>query len=214
MECCSGRCTDDANGFLRCLPIGGCRPSGPVLTSQGPSNIYGEVCGANCDCCSNVCEADENGVKRCKKLGDPTCGPSGQVMLDNGEICETDCQCKSGLCSEPRPPDSGGQFPKRCLDVVAGADSCKSSGDTCVDPGQCCEGPCLPVSNACGFSCGAGGAPGTGGAGGMAGTGGTGGTGGLCVDLGGACTTATDCCTGYTCIPDGNAGLVCGAIVR
>jgi hypothetical protein len=181
-----------------------------VLTTQGPANLYGEICGGNCDCCSNLCEADESGVPRCKKLGDPTCGEDGQALLENGEICETDCQCESGLCAEPRPPDSGGQFPKRCLDTPAGDGSCRPTGDGCVDPGQCCDGVCLPLADACGFGCGSGGG---GGYGGSAGTGGDGGYGGgPCVVMGQTCTTASDCCAGLTCAPDGMGGLRCVTI--
>jgi hypothetical protein len=183
------------------------------LTSQGPPNLYGEICGAGCDCCSNTCEADASGVKRCKKLGDPTCGSSGQVKLENGEICETDCQCKSNLCAEPRPPDSGGQFPKRCLDEPVSSTECKGEGEGCVDPGQCCDGLCLPdqSSGACGFNCGGGGTAGTGGGGGTSGAGGSSGSGGTpsCVPLSGACTTSSDCCSGLDCFPDGNGGLYC-----
>jgi hypothetical protein len=198
MECCSGRCTADLLGFDRCLPIGGCRPSGPVLTSQGPVNLFGEICGDECDCCSELCEADENGAPRCKKHGDPTCGLPDQVKLHNGEICETDCQCISNLCAEPRPPDAGGQFPKRCLDALpssgSGGGMCQNEGEPCVDPGECCNGLCLPSESMCGFECG-----GSGGAGG----------GDPCVPAGDTCTTTADCCDGHECIPDGMGGLTC-----
>ena len=163
MECCSGRCADDEFGFLRCLPIGGCRPSGPVLTFQGASNTFGEICQSGCDCCSNVCGPDERGVNRCQNLGDTACGAAGQVQLENGEICETQCQCLSGICDEPPPPDSGGQLPKRCLEAPITAGSCRGPGEACVDPSECCDGLCLPDTDACGFTCGGGEAGGSGG---------------------------------------------------
>jgi hypothetical protein len=136
------------------------------------------------------------------------------VLLENGEICETDCQCVSGLCAEPRPPDAGGQFPKRCLDTAAGGE-CKVSGDTCFDPGQCCDGLCLPAADACGFTCGGGGSGGAPGVGGSPGEGGTGNVGDPgCVDFGGNCTTDSDCCVDYACAPNGASGLVCLPIIR
>jgi hypothetical protein len=212
MECCSGRCSDDALGFLRCLPIGGCRPSGPVLTSQGQINQFGEICSESCDCCSGLCEADDAGRLRCAKAGDPTCGSPAQALLADGEICETDCQCESNLCAEPRPPDAGGQYPKRCLDADPEGGSCVGDGEACVDPGECCEGPCLPDDD-CGFSCsgssGAGGAGAGSGGGGPSGSGaGAGGSSG-CQSSGESCTTSTDCCASLACVPDGMGGYVC-----
>jgi hypothetical protein len=130
------------------------------------------------------------------------------VLLKNGEICETDCQCISERCAEPRPPDSGGQFPKRCIEGPGDGAACKGDGDTCADPGECCNRLCLPNPQSCGFSCG--GRSGTGGTSGTGG-GGTGGTGGgPCVVAGQACTAAGDCCTGLICLPDGRGGLFCG----
>jgi hypothetical protein len=169
-----------------------------VLTSQGPVNQYGEVCAGDCDCCSGICEADANGVSRCKKGGDPTCGEPDQMQLPIGELCETDCQCASNICAEPRPPDAGGQFPKRCLDpATPGAGGqCKMEGQGCTDPADCCNALCLPALDFCGFACGGGG----------------GGGGSSCVQEGNQCTNSGDCCGGLDCVPNGQGGLVCALL--
>lgn len=204
-ECCSGTCATDLLGFLRCLPAGGCRPSGPAMTSEGQLNLYGEACAEGCDCCTSVCEADESGASRCKKLGDPTCGSAGQVKLPAGEICDEACQCESGICAEPTPPEVDEMIPKRCLTQVpdgaggaggvgggGGGGACSMDGAPCFDPADCCSGLCLPSKDTCGFACAA---P----------------AGGSCdgVEPAGACTTTADCCGESECIPVAGGALVC-----
>jgi hypothetical protein len=224
-DCCGFKCERDSLGFKRCLAIGGCRVSGAIETSKGELNQFGEICSDNCDCCSQICEADELGVKRCKKKGDPRCDGVDQVCLPFGELCETECECCSGICLPATPPDAAGQFPKRCLHPLPGADpgagggsgTCHPDGAECAAPSECCSGLCLPSAGECGFRCGGGGSGGTGGAG-VGGAGGGSGTGGSagepCVAYGNACTTSSDCCGIGECLPDGKGGLFCGEIVR
>jgi hypothetical protein len=187
------------------MPAGGCRPSGPVMTSEGAVNIYGEACADACDCCAGACEADEKSVLRCKKLGDPTCGSPNQAKLPTGEICETDCQCATGICAEPTPPDVSDPISKRCLEQLpdgsggagggggGGGGECTTQGEQCYDPADCCSGLCLPSASLCGFECFAPGGPCDG------------------VEAGSPCTTSADCCNQAECIPVGGGRLVCDA---
>ncbi|MDI7267539.1 MAG: putative metal-binding motif-containing protein [Myxococcota bacterium] len=188
-ECCVFRCRNDSWGFKRCLPIGGCRTSGPPLTTRGRINLYGEICSVGWECCSGICEADGDGVMRCRKAGNPVCGQPDFVCLPRGEICETDCQCCEGRCVEPRPPDPLGPYPKRC--VVGTFPVCLGCGLPCGDPGECCSGQCVRWSDSRYRCCHES---------------------GTCVPAGGDCTTTSDCCPPLSCIPSGSR-RICGFLI-
>jgi len=201
-ECCSGKCKENLLGQKTCEPIGGCKTSGPTLTSQGAINTWGDLCSAGaegCDCCSGVCSADPDGVLRCEKVGNPECGEEGFVCQPDGELCDTDCQCCSGTCDEARPPDQFGPFPKRCIGEGEGGGSgsgepgeCAPLDAPCSDPADCCSELCVPdnTDGECGFRCAD-----------------------ECVPVSGACTTSADCCGEIECLPDGLGGLYCGEFV-
>jgi hypothetical protein len=174
------------DGFKRCEPIGGCRPSGPVETPLNVLNEFGEICTDDDQCCSGLCGVDQDGRNRCEKLGDPQCDLPSPVCLPQGELCETDCECCGGMrCDRPRPDDALGPFPKRCI----GTGSCLPDGELCGDPGECCNGLCTPDPNG-DYRCGA-----------------------ACVPSAGTCTTNADCCDGLTCLPVG-AALICGVVIQ
>lgn len=223
IECCSGKCERDVSGFKRCLPIGGCRTSGPVLTTKGPLNQFGEICRGNHDCCSSSCQTDTEGVARCKKRGDPTSSATNPVCLPEGELCETDQECCAAAdggaprCDRPPAPPGETAYPKRCL---TGGTACRPNGAQCADPTQCCGGTCQLHPDLI-FRCGVPPPPPDGGPrlpdGGAPPDAGLQLDGGSnCTGYGLGCTTSRDCCQGQglQCVPDGSGGLVCGFIIN
>jgi hypothetical protein len=202
IECCTGLCDRNSFGFKVCLPIGGCRASGPVSTPKAQLNEFGEICAAGSDCCSERCQPDAEGVLRCRKQGDPRSSASPRVCLPEGELCETDSECCVGKCDRPpTPPGASFAIPKRCL--TGGGAPCRSAGAGCADPSQCCSGLCVlhPDDQ---YRCGA---PPSGA------DAGTPADGGSCVPRGGACTNDRDCCSDVYCTPNGTGGLSCQAVV-
>jgi hypothetical protein len=186
-DCCSGRWRL-IDGFRSCEPLGGCSSSGPVLNQKGDVSLWGELCESNGDCCSNLCTPDTGNVRRCQKGGNPTCGPADQVKLPLGERCNTDCECLSNLCVEPRAADGSGAFPKRCVSPTF--PTCRSDGDVCGDPGECCEPACVRWPDGV-FRCAFPPATPEG-----------------CFAAGESCTRGADCCSPLTCGPFGSQ-LIC-----
>ena len=172
-DCCSGLCQEDAAGVRRCMPLGGCRVSGPVLTPFGETNRHGEICANASQCCSGICGTDSDGLSRCEKVGD-----SGLVCFPDGELCEADFECCSNRCTTPRIGS-----PKRCVHSDFGS-VCRAPGETCADSGECCaSSSCTAWSDEsfrCGFESPA-----------------------SCTPLNGSCTTASDCCGSLVCTPIG-----------
>ncbi len=205
-ECCSFRCSSCTVGPPRCLPIGGCRTSGYHQTTMGGDvpNEWGELCTRDEECCSRRCTLDPENIFRCqKRMGHPGQDEPEPRCLPSGELCENDSHCCSGSCLQLRDdPPTGPQFPKRCTnldcDPRADPDCCIEDGELCSDPAECCGDICLlhPDGE---FRCGIPPTPGDAG---------VGLDGGVCVPRGGDCTTDSDCCESYTCIPIG-ARLVC-----
>jgi hypothetical protein len=193
-DCCSGECDPDSFGFRVCIPIGGCRTSGRLLTTEGALNEFGEICASSAECCSALCEPDSSGALRCKKRGDPRSGASNPVCLPEGELCNTGSTCCSGAkCIAPvAPPDAGYVLPTRCL--IPSGTLCRSDGASCVEPSQCCIAICVLHPDQT-YRCGP---PGV--------------DAGTCIPAGGGCTRDADCCSGTLCAPEGDGRLSCRVI--
>ena len=194
-DCCSGECDPDSFGFRVCLPIGGCRMSGPISTTEGTLNEFGEICASAADCCSALCAPDASGVLRCRKQGDPRYNAPSRVCLPEGELCNTDTDCCSGeKCIQP-PSFPGASYspPRRCLNTTGTL--CRADGQSCAEPSQCCGTICVLHPDQT-YRCGP--PPGS--------------DAGACIPSGGGCTRDPDCCAGTVCAPDGVGGLSCRVI--
>jgi hypothetical protein len=176
-QCCTKSCVADGSGVKKCGQPANCRPPGEicdpsfgeccpgapqgkllcfegsygVMRCQGPCCAFGgSACTADAECCSKKCNPN---TAACEQ---------GFVCKVVAEACASGAECCSNVCT-------GG----KCADCM-----CKSDGQPCQVPDDCCGGRCSPdPSDGNELKCGTSGGP-------------------LCNAEGAPCASNGDCCSG------------------
>jgi hypothetical protein len=186
-KCCSTYCGQyGTTGSNVCQPAGGCR-------------IQGDLCHTDSDCCggstANMCPLPGDGEVKCtifdKARGLGTCSmpaggscnaaTGGGTCIPEGDVCHCQLVDSKGICWDSCP---GGET---CKPIPSGCSVSGVNANCCTNPGankMTCRVDAVGVPRC--FTVKA------------------------CVMAGAACATATDCCSGNVCIPDGTGHFVCG----